>query len=408
MAGHFSFGKAVITSIFPPGMKEALIALEDGRIFCGEPFGAEGTAVGEICFNTAMTGYQEVLTDPSYRGQIVTMTYPLIGNYGVNELDDESVHPHVRGFVVGELSAVTSNWRASGSLDDYLKRWKIPAIQGVDTRALTKHLRTRGAMNACITTESNDPKKALELAENAPTMIGSDYVREVTTKEAFEWDPKDQLSREWTVVKGSSTEVATDGQAYKKLPPVRHRIVAYDYGIKFNILRRLRQHGFKVTVVPAATTAASVLALKPDGVFLSPGPGDPGALQYLYQELKHLIGKCPIFGICLGHQLLGFAYGGDRTKLKFGHRGGNQPVKDLITGKISITAQNHGFAVDAETLPADIEVTHVNLNDGTVEGMRHRSHPVFSVQYHPEAAPGPHDATYFFDQFSKLIEESER
>jgi carbamoyl-phosphate synthase small subunit len=389
-------------------MKEALIALEDGRIFYGEPFGAEGTAVGEVCFNTTMTGYQEVLTDPSYCGQIVTMTYPLIGNYGVNELDDESVHPHVRGFVVGELSSVTSNWRATGSLDDYLKRWKICAIQGVDTRALTKHLRTRGAMNACITTESNDSNKALELAKNAPAMIGSDYVKEVTTKKAFEWDPKDELSREWTLVKGSGTEAAADGQAYKKLPPVRHRVVAYDYGIKFNILRRLRQHGFKVTVVPATTTAASVLDLKPDGVFLSPGPGDPGALEYLYQELKRLIGRCPIFGICLGHQLLGFAYGGNRTKLKFGHRGGNQPVKDLITGKISITAQNHGFAVDAETLPADVEVTHVNLNDGTVEGMRHRSHPVFSVQYHPEAAPGPHDATYFFDQFSKLIEESKR
>jgi carbamoyl-phosphate synthase small subunit len=248
----------------------------------------------------------------------------------------------------------------------------------------------------------------VELAKNAPAMIGSDYVKEVTTKKAFEWDPDDELSREWTLVKGSGTEAAADGQSYKKLPPVRHRIVAYDYGIKFNILRRLRQHGFKVTVVPATTTAASVLDLKPDGVFLSPGPGDPGALEYLYQELKHLIGKCPIFGICLGHQLLGFAYGGNRTKLKFGHRGGNQPVKDLITGKISITAQNHGFAVDAETLPADVEVTHVNLNDGTVEGMRHRSHPVFSVQYHPEAAPGPHDATYFFDQFSKLIEASNR
>jgi carbamoyl-phosphate synthase small subunit len=408
MASHFSFGKALIAPIFPPGMKEALVALEDGRIFYGEPFGAEGTALGEICFNTTMTGYQEVLTDPSYRGQIVAMTYPLIGNYGVNELDDESAHPHVRGFVVGELSAIASNWRASGSLDDYLKRWKICAIQGVDTRALTKHLRTCGAMNACITTETNDSKKAAESAKNAPAMIGSDYVKEVTTKKAFEWDPKDELSREWTLVKGGSADVAADGQAYKKLPPVRHRIVAYDYGIKFNILRRLRQHGFRVTVVPATTTAASVLDLKPDGVFLSPGPGDPGALPYLYQELKHLIGKCPIFGICLGHQLLGFAYGGNRTKLKFGHRGGNQPVKDLITGKISITAQNHGFAVDAETLPADVEVTHINLNDGTVEGMRHRSHPVFSVQYHPEAAPGPHDATYFFDQFSKLIEEFKR
>jgi carbamoyl-phosphate synthase small subunit len=390
-------------------MKQALIALEDGRIFQGEPFGEPGTATGEVCFNTTMTGYQEVLTDPSYRGQIVAMTYPLIGNYGVNELDDESLQPHVRGFVVGELSAVTSNWRASGSLDDYLKRWKICAIQGVDTRALTKHLRTRGAMNACVTTGIDDPDEAVRLAQDAPTMIGSDYVREVTTKKIFQWDPADELSREWTLVKGSGDEVEAaleNGQAYKKLPPVRHRIVAYDYGLKFNILRRLRQHGFKVTVVPATTPAETVLGLKPDGVFLSPGPGDPGALEYLYLELKHLIGRCPIFGICLGHQLLGFAYGGKRTKLKFGHRGGNQPVKDLITGKVSITAQNHGFAVDAESLPADVEVTHINLNDGTVEGMRHRSHPVFSVQYHPEAAPGPHDATYFFDEFAKLIEDA--
>ena len=406
---HLSFVIPMITPIFPPEMKHALIALEDGCIFYGEPFGAEGTAVGEICFNTTMTGYQEVLTDPSYRGQIVAMTYPLIGNYGVNELDNESLNPHVRGFVVGELSSVTSNWRATGSLDDYLKHWKISAIQGVDTRALTKHLRVRGAMNACITTEIDDPNEAVHLAKNAPAMIGSDYVKEVTTKKIFEWDPTDKLSREWTLIKGSGKEVEAtleNGQAYKKLPPVRHRIIAYDYGIKFNILRRLRQHGFKVTVVPATTTAETVLGLKPDGVFLSPGPGDPGALEYLYLELKQLIGKCPIFGICLGHQLLGFAYGGKRTKLKFGHRGGNQPVKDLITGKISITAQNHGFAVDAESLPADVEVTHINLNDGTVEGMRHRCEPVFSVQYHPEAAPGPHDATYFFDRFAKLIEDS--
>jgi carbamoyl-phosphate synthase small subunit len=401
----FPLGKVVITPIFPAEMKHGLIALEDGRVFPAEPFGAEGTAVGEICFNTTMTGYQEVLTDPSYRGQIVVMTYPLIGNYGVNDLDDESVQTHVRGFVVGELSAITSSWRADRSLDDYLKHWKVCAVQGVDTRALTKHLRVRGAMNACITTEITDGEEAVRRAKNAPAMIGSDYVKEVTTSNIFEWDPSDQLSREWTLVRGGA-EVDEHGQAYKKLPPIRHRIVAYDYGIKFNILRRLRQHGFKVTVVPATTTAETVLGLKPEGIFLSPGPGDPGALEYLYRELKQLIGRCPIFGICLGHQLLGFAYGGGRTKLKFGHRGGNQPVKDLVTGKVSITAQNHGFAVDAESLPAEVEVTHINLNDNTVEGMRHRNHPVFSVQYHPEAAPGPHDATYFFGQFAKLIEES--
>ena len=388
-------------------MKQALIALEDGRTFHGESFGASGTTVGEICFNTSMTGYQEVLTDPSYRGQIVTMTYPLIGNYGTNELDNESSQPHVRGFVVGELSPITSNWRAAGSLDDYLKRWKICAIQGVDTRALTKHLRVRGAMRACLTDEILSPEEAVAAARNAPPMVGSDYVREVTTPEAFDWDPEDSLSREWTLVKGAGVAgINENGQAFKPLPPKRHQIVAYDYGIKTNILRRLRQHGFGVKVVPASTSAKEVLSLKPDGIFLSNGPGDPAPLTYIYKELSQLVGQCPIFGICLGHQLLGYAYGGKTYKLKFGHRGGNQPVKDLVTGKVAITSQNHGFAVDPDSLPPEVEVSHINLNDGTVEGMRHRDHPVFSVQYHPEAAPGPHDATYFFDQFSKLIDET--
>ena len=388
-------------------MKQALIALEDGRTFLGESFGASGTSVGEICFNTSMTGYQEVLTDPSYRGQIVTMTYPLIGNYGTNELDNESSRPHVRGFVVGELSPVTSSWRAAGSLDDYLKHWNICAIQDVDTRALTKHLRVRGAMRACLTNEILDPKEAIALATKAPPMAGSDYVREVTTSHSFDWDPEDRLSREWTIVKGGETaEVTENGQAFKSLPPIRQRIVAYDYGIKTNILRRLRQHGFGVKVVPATTSAEETLSLNPDGIFLSNGPGDPAPLTYIHEELRGLIGRCPIFGICLGHQLLGYAYGGKTFKLKFGHRGGNQPVKDLATGKVAITSQNHGFAVDPDSLPPEIEVSHVNLNDGTVEGLRHREHPVFSVQYHPEAAPGPHDATYFFDQFSKMIDET--
>ncbi len=389
-------------------MKQALIALEDGRIFHGESFGALGTTVGEICFNTSMTGYQEVLTDPSYRGQIVTMTYPLIGNYGVNALDGESLEPHVRGFVVNELSSITSSWRATGSLDDYLKKWNVCGIQGIDTRALTKHLRIRGAMRACLSTEITDPEAAVVQALSSPSMTGSDYVKEVTTRDQYEWDPEDKLSRDWTIVKGAAEQtqgVLENGQMLKLLPPIRHKVVAYDYGIKFNILRRLRQHGCKVTVVPADTKAEDVLAMRPDGVFLSNGPGDPGALPYLSDELKKLFGRCPIFGICLGHQLLGLAYGGKEFKLKFGHRGGNQPVKDLINGKVSITSQNHGFAIDAESLPPAVEVTHINLNDQTVEGTRHKEYPIFSVQYHPEASPGPHDASYFFNQFGKLMDD---
>jgi carbamoyl-phosphate synthase small subunit len=377
----------------------ALLALEDGRIFEGESFGAQGTRVGEICFNTSMTGYQEVLTDPSYRGQIVAMTYPLIGNYGTNALDQESREPHVRGFVIEELSEIPSSWRSEMSLEDYLRKWDIPGAQGIDTRALTRHLRELGAMKACLTTESLSEKEAVAQAVGGQGVIGMDYVREVSTPAAYQWDADDQLSTAWSVASGNASEVIR-----QKLPPVRHRVVAYDYGIKENILRRLRQNGFSVTVVPAATTADEVLALNPDGVFLSNGPGDPAALPYAHEALRGLLGKKPIFGICLGHQVLGLAVGGKTFKLKFGHRGGNQPVKDLRTGKVAITSQNHGFAVDASSLPKEMEVTHINLNDGTVEGMRHRELPVFSVQYHPEAAPGPHDASYFFSQFAELIE----
>ena len=386
----------------------AILALEDGRTFIGEGFGATGTTVGEACFNTSMTGYQEVLTDPSYRGQIVAMTAPQIGNYGVNLLDDESSAVHVRGFVIEELSRISSNWRATGDLDGYLKRANVPGIQGIDTRALTKHLRSSGAMQACLTTENLTPEEAVARAKAAPPMAGSDFVKEVTPKSAFDWDPEDTLSPEWTIVKGdgSGVEIRDGVEVFKKLPPVKHSIVAYDFGMKLNILRRLRQHGFKVRVVPAETSAADVLALKPDGVFLSNGPVDPGALTYVHENIRQLIGKTPIFGICLGHQMLGYAVGGKTFKLKFGHRGGNQPVQDVRTGKVDITSQNHGFAVDSDTLPSNVEVTHINLNDHTVEGLSHKEAPVFSVQYHPEAAPGPNDATHFFGQFAKLIDES--
>jgi carbamoyl-phosphate synthase small subunit len=387
----------------------AILALEDGRCFHGEPFGAVVAALGEMVFNTSMTGYQEVLTDPSYRGQIVAMTYPQIGNYGVNALDAESAAPHVRGFVIEELSDIASNWRSEASLNDYFLHWNIPGIQGIDTRALTRHLRERGAMRACITTTAASEEEAVRLAQSGEGMVGMDFVREVTAPKPYQWDPDDKQSRVWTIVKGNSgskVEVDPNGEVFEKLPPIKHRIVAYDFGLKHNILRHLRQEGFGVTVVPATTPAAEVLAMKPDGVFLGNGPGDPGALQYAHEAVRGLLGRKPIFGICLGHQMLGYAYGGKTFKLKFGHHGGNQPVKDLATGKVTITAQNHGFAVDPESLPANVEVTHINLNDGTVEGMRHREAPVFSVQYHPEAAPGPHDATYFFGQFRKLIEES--
>lgn len=386
----------------------AILALEDGRTFLGQSFGAAGTALGEMVFNTSMTGYQEVLTDPSYQGQIVAMTYPLIGNYGVNETDAESSAPHVRGFVIEEPSEIASNWRSEMGLNEYLKKWSIPGIQGIDTRALTRHLRERGAMRACLTTDEISPEEAVKRAQSGEGMTGQDFVREVTAKAPYDWDPEDKKSRTWTIVKGDKSKVEVDenGEAFEKLPPAKYHIVAYDFGIKHNILRNLRQHGFKVTVVPATTSVDEVLAMNPDGIFLSNGPGDPAALTYAHETVRGLIGKKPIFGICLGHQILSYAFGGKTFKLKFGHHGGNQPVKDLLTGKVAITAQNHGFAVDPASLPPEVEVTHVNLNDGTVEGMRHKKVPVFSVQYHPEAAPGPHDANYFFDQFRKLIEET--
>ena len=376
---------------------KAILALEDGVHFFGESFGITGSTSGEACFNTSMTGYQEVLTDPSYRGQIVAMTYPLIGNYGVTAADNESSQPHVRGFVIEELCPLPSNWRAEDSLDGYFQKWNLMGIQGIDTRRLTKHLRTRGAMRAFLSTEILDPAEAAAQAMASAPMAGSDFVKEVSTPVSYLWDPASTESREWLLPNAL-------GPVIKPLPDPKYRVVAYDFGVKRNILRCLRQEGFHVDVVPASTTAAEILAMKPDGVFLSNGPGDPAALDYVHREVTQLIGKTPIFAICLGHQILGHAFGGKTFKLKFGHRGGNQPVQDLRTGAVTITSQNHGFAVDPDSLPSNVEVTHLNLNDQTVEGLSHREAPIFSVQYHPEAAPGPNDARYFFKDFVELIE----
>jgi len=382
---------------------KAILALEDGSVFHGTGFGAKASACGEVCFNTSMTGYQEILTDPSYKGQIVTMTYPLIGNYGVNSQDVESWRPHAAGFVIRELSPVVSNWRADFSLGEYLEKNGIPGIQGIDTRALTKKLRVRGAMNGFISTEKISDEEALKRAKEF-VFLGVDYVKEVTHKQAFRWDEKDEQSAAFDLVRGN--KVADARGVRKLLPPADIPIVAFDYGMKYNILRRLRQHGFATQVLPATATAADALKRKPAGIFLSNGPGDPAALGYIVREVKKLLDSgIPIFGICLGHQILGQALGGKTFKLKFGHRGGNQPVKDLESGRVEITSQNHGFAVDAQSLPSDVAVDRINLNDQTVEGLRHKKKPIFCVQYHPEASPGPHDSTPLFAEFRHLIEK---
>ena len=381
---------------------KAILALEDGSVFHGEGFGACASACGEVCFNTSMTGYQEILTDPSYKGQIVTMTYPLIGNYGVNEQDVESWRPHVAGFVVREVSPVVSNWRADASLPEYLEQNGIPGVQGIDTRALTKKLRVRGALNGFISTEGQSDAEAIRRAKEWPGLVGVDYVKEVSHKQAFRWDEQDTQSAEFDLVRGNPTLDAR--KHHKSLPAADVPIVAYDFGMKYNILRRLRQHGFRIQVVPATTTAAEALAHQPAGIFLSNGPGDPAALGYAVQAVSELTKTgIPIFGICLGHQILGQALGGKTFKLKFGHRGANQPVKDLASGKVEITSQNHGFAVDAPSLPSDVAVDRINLNDGTVEGLRHKTKPIFCVQYHPEASPGPHDSTPLFAEFREMI-----
>ncbi|MEW6155841.1 MAG: glutamine-hydrolyzing carbamoyl-phosphate synthase small subunit [Verrucomicrobiota bacterium] len=383
----------------------AILALEDGTVFRGKAFGARASACGEVCFNTSMTGYQEILTDPSYKGQIVTMTYPLIGNYGVNLQDVESWRPHVAGFVIRELSPIASNWRSDFTLAAYLEKYGIPGIQDIDTRALTKKLRVRGAMNGFISTEEITAEEAVIRAREWPGLVGVDYVKEVTHRDAFRWDENDEQSASFNLVKGPAV---LDARAVRDpLPPADIPIVAYDFGMKYNILRRLRQQGFRVQVVPATTPAEEALKYKPAGIFLSNGPGDPAALGYAVQAAADLVKSgIPIFGICLGHQILGQAFGGKTFKLKFGHRGANQPVKDLETGKVEITSQNHGFAVDARSLPGDVSVNRINLNDQTVEGMRHKTKPIYCVQYHPEASPGPHDSTPLFKQFRELIEKS--
>jgi carbamoyl-phosphate synthase small subunit len=370
---------------------EAILALENGTFYKGRAAGAEGEARGEVVFNTSLTGYQEVLTDPSYSGQIVTMTCAEIGNYGVSPDDVESRAPQVAGFIIRDESPVASNWRAVGTLRDYLAGNNIVAISDIDTRALTRLLRSSGVMRGVIATGNGlDVDTLVDRARSIPKMEGSDLVKAVTSKDAFDWPEEDP----------DEFGVPIEQRARRRL-----KICAYDFGMKWNIMRRLSAHGCDVRVYPAATPAAELLKTNPDGVFLSNGPGDPAPLTYAIDNAKALVASgVPTFGICLGHQILGLAMGGSTYKLKFGHRGANHPVKKLATGKIEITSQNHGFAVDPDTLPADVEVTHKNLYDGTVEGLRHKTQPVFCVQYHPEASPGPHDADYLFNDFIRLIE----
>ncbi|HOW60050.1 MAG TPA: glutamine-hydrolyzing carbamoyl-phosphate synthase small subunit [Candidatus Omnitrophota bacterium] len=371
-------------------MKKAILALEDGLWFEGVGFGAEGETFGEVVFNTGLTGYQEILTDPSYKGQMVAMTYPHIGNYGINVADVESSRPWVEGFIIKELSPVVSNYRSELTLNDYLKKFNIIGIQGIDTRKLVKHLRTVGARKGVISTVELDHKKLIKKAKNSPSIEGVDLVKEVTRKEPYLFEESMLTDFDW-------------GQSKKK----RFNIVAVDSGVKWNILRKLNQHGFKVQVVPAHATADEIRAYKPDGVFLSNGPGDPAAVKYLVETVRKLIGKLPIFGICLGHQMIGQALGGKTSKLKFGHHGNNQPVMDLRTRKIEITSQNHNFVVDIASLPKDeVEMTHINLNDKTLEGFQHKKYPLFCVQYHPENSPGPHDSDYLFTRFYELIEKN--
>src|SRR5580658_2843520 len=376
-----------------PTLSSAILALEDGTVFEGGSFGAPAERSGEVVFNTALTGYQEVFTDPSYSGQIVILTNPQIGNYGTASSDNESARPYIEGLVVREFSAITSNWRSDTEANAFLANAGIPVVDDLDTRALVRHLRTRGVMRGVLSSVEKDGEKLVAKARSIPTMAGLDLATRVSTPTPYEWThPVDPCSPSDLVGKPAAE---------------RFHVVAYDYGIKHNILRRLVHVGCRVTVVPSLTSAEDVLALNPDGVFLSNGPGDPEPLTAQVGNIRKLIGKKPIFGICLGHQLLGLALGGRTYKLKFGHRGANHPVRNELTQKVEITSHNHGFAVDPDSLNLnEVEITHVNLNDQTLEGFRHRSHPVFCVQYHPEAAPGPHDSHYLFGDFMKLMEDA--
>lgn len=373
--------------------KIAMLALEDGAVYSGHSFGAEGEVDGEVCFNTSMTGYQEILTDPSYRGQIVTMTYPQIGNYGVNETDVENAAPHLAGFIVKENSRIASNFRSTGSLDAYLKKHNVVGLAGIDTRALVRHIRSRGALKGVISTLEQNPEKLVAKAKASPGLVGRDLVREVLPSQSSLWT---EGMGEWADLPGFSAETLT---ASKR----RYRVVALDFGMKWNIPRLLHEVGCDVTVLPGNASSAEVLSHLPEGVFLSNGPGDPEPLDYAISTIRELIPQTTVFGICLGHQLLGLASGAKTFKLKFGHRGANQPVLNIQTGRVEITAQNHGFAVDEGSLPKELEITHRNLNDNTVAGIRHRKLPAFSVQYHPEASSGPHDSRYLFKQFRDLM-----
>lgn len=370
----------------------AKLALEDGTVMTGTAFGADGEVEGEVCFNTSMTGYQEILTDPSYRGQIVTMTYPEIGNYGLNSEDVESRRPFLSGFIVRQRSRVTSNFRSEEDLDTYFKRHNLLGIEGIDTRALVRRLRSEGSMRGVLSSIDLDDESLVAKAKASPGLVGRDLVKEVIPEKAFEWNeplsPWDKLN------KTSERKAASDSDPH---------VVALDFGMKYNIARHLFDMGCRVTVLPGTATAEEVLALKPDGVFLSNGPGDPEPITYAQETIRGLLGKKPIFGICLGHQLLSLACGAKTFKMKFGHRGANQPVMDHETGKVEISVQNHGFAVDGDSLPDELEVTHTNLNDDTIEGVRHKKYPAFSVQYHPEASAGPHDSAYLFDRFNAML-----